>query len=112
MKTSPALREILTRPIATCLLIGALMPAATYQLGAFLPLHLAALGGSKTQIGLLFSISTGVSMVLRPLVGGWNDRYGFRPVAFPGALVLLSATLALFGAGSPAAVIALMAGLG
>jgi MFS family permease len=73
---------------------------------------MVALGASKTQVGLLFSVSAGVSMVMRPLVGGWIDRYGFRRVMLPGALVLVATLLVLPMAGSPGLFIALMAGLG
>ncbi len=55
-----------------------------YLLNATLPLHVVGLGGSKTQVGLLFATSTTVSMVLRPLVGGWVDRFGARRVMLPG----------------------------
>ncbi|HEV8441250.1 MAG TPA: MFS transporter [Methylomirabilota bacterium] len=105
-------RGAFTRPIVTCFGISAVIHAVTYLLSSILPLHVAALGGSKTQIGMLFSVSTAVSMVLRPVVGGWNDRYGFRPVVLPGVVVLLLTLLALPWARTPAAVIVLMAGLG
>jgi len=103
---------LLTRPIATCFGICVLIHAVTYLLNALLPLHVSALGGSKTQIGMLFSVSTMASMVLRPLVGGWTDRYGFRPVSLPGVAALLLTLTGLYWAGSPAAVVALMAGVG
>jgi MFS family permease len=105
-------RGVFTRPVATCFGISALMHAVAYLLNALLPLHVAALGGSKTQIGMLFSTATAVSMLMRPLVGGWNDRYGFRPVVMPGVLVLVVTTVLLHWARTPIAVIALMAGLG
>src|SRR5262249_44728274 len=79
---------------------------------SILPLHVASLGGSKTEIGMLFSVSTTVSMVLRPVVGGWNDRYGFRPVVLPGVTVLVLTSLAFHWVSAPMGVIALMAGLG
>ncbi|HYB40373.1 MAG TPA: MFS transporter [Candidatus Methylomirabilis sp.] len=105
-------RDVLTRPLLTCFAIASLVHAVTYLLNAVLPLHVAALGGSKTQIGMLFSVSTAVSMVLRPLVGGWNDRYGFRRVVVPGVAALLLTSTALHWASTPAAAIALMVGLG
>lgn len=105
-------RSVFTRTVLTCFVIAGLIHAVTYLLNAILPLHVVALGGSKTQVGMLFSVSTVVSMVLRPLVGGWNDRYGFRPVALPGAVVLLLTALGLRWASAPIEVIALMAGTG
>jgi MFS family permease len=104
--------RLITRTLAACLAITSGIHVLVYLLSATLPLHLVALGGSKTQVGLLFSVSAGISMVLRPLVGGWVDRYGFRPVMLPGAAVLLVTLAALPLAGAPALLVALMAGIG
>jgi MFS family permease len=104
--------DVFTRPLAICMGISAAIHAAVYLLNTTLPVHLVALGGSKAQVGMLFSVSTGVSMVLRPVVGAWTDRFGFRPVAMPG-VAAFGLTLAAFAlTTSPVAVIALMAGLG
>jgi MFS family permease len=103
---------VLTPEVATCFGVTALVHAGIYLLNALLPLHVVALGGSKTQVGLLFTVSTMTSMVLRPLVGGWNDHWGFRRVALPGAVALVAATAGLWLAGAPGVVVALMAGIG
>jgi MFS family permease len=105
-------RDVFTRPLATCFGISAAIHAAIYLLNTTLPVHVVALGGSKAQVGMLFSVSTGVSMILRPVVGGWTDRYGYRPVALPGVVALALTLAALDRAVSPVVVIALMAGLG
>ncbi|MFI5375529.1 MAG: MFS transporter [Candidatus Rokuibacteriota bacterium] len=104
--------RLVTPTLAACLGITAGAHVAVYLLNATLPLHLVALGGSKTEVGLLFSTSGVVSMMLRPLVGGWIDRYGFRPVMLPGALVLVATLLVLPLAATPVAFIALMGGIG
>jgi MFS family permease len=104
--------RLYTRPLVICLAITAMAHAATYLLNAVLPLHVVALGGSKTQVGMLFSVSTVMSMFLRPLVGGWNDCFGFRAVVLPGVAVFALTLLAFQWAGTPAAVVALMAGVG
>jgi MFS family permease len=103
---------VFTRALVTCLAVTSAVHAAIYLVNAVLPLHLVALGGSKTQVGLLFSVATVVSMFLRPLVGGWNDRFGFRAVVLPGTVVLAASVLALLLVEAPAAVIALMLGMG
>lgn len=103
---------VFTRPLLTCCAITALIHAATYMLMALLPIHLVRLGGTKMQVGMLFSVSTLISMVLRPVVGGWIDRFGVRPVILPGVLTLAATSLAFHWAATPAAVVALMAGLG
>jgi MFS family permease len=103
---------LLTPTVAACLAISGGVHVVVYLLNATLPLHLVALGGSKTQVGLLFAVATTVSMVLRPLVGGWVDRFGVRPVMLPGVTVLLATLLILPLARSPVSCIALMIGLG
>lgn len=104
--------SLITPTIAACLAISGGVHVVVYLLNATLPLHVVGLGGSKTQVGLLFATSTTVSMVLRPLVGGWVDRFGPRRVMLPGVAVLLGTLLLLPLAAAPAAYVALMAGLG
>jgi hypothetical protein len=53
-----ATSDVFTRPFVICLAVTAAVHAAIYLVNALLPLHLVALGGSKTQVGLLFSVST------------------------------------------------------
>jgi MFS family permease len=105
-------RAIRSRELLACFGITASLHLATVLLNTLLPLHVTALGATKTQVGLLFSVSTLVGMVLRPAVGGWVDRHGARRVIAPGALLLLATSLALRSAVTPAAVIALMIGVG
>jgi MFS family permease len=105
-------RAILSRALLACFGITAALHLATVLLNTLLPLHVTALGASKTQVGLLFSVTTLVGMGLRPAVGGWVDRYGARHVIVPGALLLLATSLAFHAAVTPAAVIALMSGIG
>ena len=107
--TAPSL---VTPTIAACLAISGGVHVVIYLLNATLPLHVVGLGGSKTQVGLLFATSTTVSMILRPLVGAWVDRVGARRVMLPGVGVLLATLLLLPLAAAPAAYVALMAGLG
>jgi MFS family permease len=104
--------SLYTPTLLACFGITGAMHVASYLLATTLPLHLVDLGASETQVGLLFSIMTSVSMVLRPLVGGWVDRHGYRPVMLPGVLSLLATTGGLQLAATPAVVIALVAGLG
>ena len=105
-------RRVYTPTLLTCVAISALIHMATYTLNVVLPLHVVAMGGTKAQVGMLFSASACASMFLRPVVGGWVDRYGVRPVLLPGVLALAATAVGLHLADTPAAVIALMAGLG
>ena len=81
-------------------------------LGTILPFHVVDLGGTRTQVGLVFSVMTAVSMVLRPSVGGWIDRFGARPVVVPGLAALVAVSLALHVPDTPGGVIAVMAAAG
>lgn len=105
-------RAIRSRALLACFGITGALHVATVLLQTLLPLHVTALGATKTQVGLLFSVSTLVGMVLRPAVGGWVDRYGARRLIGPGALLLFATSLAFHAARTPAAVVALMAGIG
>jgi MFS family permease len=105
-------RAILTRALLACFATTAAFHLAMFLLNALLPLHVTAMGGTKTQVGLLFSVTTLVGMVLRPAVGGWADRHGARRVIVPGALLLLATSLAFHAASAPAMVIVVMAGIG
>jgi MFS family permease len=101
-----------TRPLLACYAITAAIHLASIVLNTLLPFHVVALGGSKTQVGLLFSVMTVVSMFLRPLVGSCIDALGVRPVLWPGVAALAVTSLALHLATTPVAVIVLMVGLG
>jgi predicted MFS family arabinose efflux permease len=101
-----------TRALIAALAITIAIHVATYLLQAVLPFHATALGASGTQVGFLFSMNAGVAMFLRPAVGGWVDRYGVRVVLVPGVAVLTLTSLAFHVAGTPATLIALMAGIG
>jgi len=86
--------------------------AATYLLTPVLPLHMVALGATSTQVGMLFSAFSLVAVVLRPVAGTWVDRHGIRRVLAPGIAIIVLVSLGLQAAAGPAALIALMAGLG
>lgn len=105
-------RQGLTPVLLACYAITAAIHLAAILLNTLLPFHVVALGGSKTQVGLLFSVTTVVSMFLRPIVGGWIDAFGVLPVLLPGVAVLAATSVALHGATTPPAVIVLMAGVG
>jgi MFS family permease len=112
MDPRPPAPPVFTRTVLLCVGITFLLHVVTYLLNTQLPLHVVGLGGSNAQIGWLFTVNTGVAMLLRPQVGGWVDRHGARSVMLPGAGVLVVTMLALGAATSPLAVIAAMAGIG
>ena len=103
---------MLTPTLLACYAMSGVIHLASISLNTLLPFHVVALGGSRTQVGLLFSATTVVSMALRPAVGGWVDRFGARRVILPGIAVLAGASLALHVPVTPEAVIAVMVGTG
>jgi len=103
---------VLTPTLLACYAMSGVIHLASISLNTLLPFHVVALGGSRTQVGLLFSATTVVSMALRPAVGGWIDRFGARWVILPGIAVLAVASLALHVPVTPEAVIAVMVGTG
>ena len=98
--------------LGTAMGISAAAHFAVYALTPVLSLHVVALGGTSTQVGLLFSVFSLVAVVLRPMAGAWIDRQGVRRALLPGACLLVLASLGLQAAGQPPALIALMAGFG
>ncbi len=101
-----------SRTLLSCYAITAALHVGSIMLSTLLPFHVVALGGTKTQVGLLFSVTTVVSMVLRPLGGGWADRFDIRRVIAPGVAAFAVTSLLLHLARTPWEVVALMAGLG
>jgi MFS family permease len=101
-----------TPPLATAVGISIAAHVAVYGLSPILSLHVVALGGSATQVGVLFSVFALVAVVFRPLAGVWIDRHGIRPALLTGAALVVLTSLALQAAGAPVALIALMAVFG
>jgi MFS family permease len=105
-------RAAFTPILLTCYAITVALHIGSIALSTLLPFQMVALGGSRTQVGLLFSVTTVMSMVLRPTVGGWVDQLGARWVMAPGIAALALTSLALQFAAAPEVLIALMIGLG
>jgi MFS family permease len=105
-------RAAFTPILVLCYAITLALHIGSIALSTLLPFRMAALGGTSVQVGLLFSVTTLVSMVLRPTIGGWVDRVGARRVLMPGVVALAVTSLGLQLAVTPAALIALMIGLG
>src|SRR5947209_20074061 len=101
--------SVLTPALLACYAMSGVIHLASISLNTLLPFHVVALGGSRTQVGLLFSATTVVSMFLRPAMGDLIDRLGARRVIFPGVAALAVTSLLLHVPGSPEGVIVLMA---
>lgn len=107
-----ALVEAIPRSLATAVGISAASHLAFYGLAPVLSLHLVALGGTSTQVGLLFSTFSLVAVVLRPAAGAWIDRQGLRRALLPGAALMVLSSLGLQAATRPLVFIGVMAGFG
>jgi MFS family permease len=83
-----------------------------YALTPVLSLHLVALGGTSTEVGLVFSVFSLVAVGLRPAAGVWIDRRGVRRALFPGVALTALCSLGFQAARGPLGFIALMAGFG
>jgi MFS family permease len=107
-----ALLETIPPSLATAVGISVASHLAVYGLTPVLSLHLVALGGTSTEVGLLFSVFSLVAVVLRPAAGAWIDRQGVRRALLPGAALTALSSLGFQAATGPRAFIALMAGFG
>jgi MFS family permease len=98
--------------LATAVGISAAAHLAVYGLTPVLSLHVVALGGTSTQVGVLFSVFSLVAVVLRPAAGVWIDRQGVRQALLPGATLMVLASLALQLAARPPVIIGVIAVFG
>ena len=94
--------------LATAVAISIASHLAVYSLTPVLSLHMVALGGTGTQVGLAFSMFALVAVVLRPAAGAWIDRRGVCQALFPGAALMVLGSLGLQVAAGPPALIAAM----
>jgi MFS family permease len=77
-------------PVTQALVIEGFLSRLSFGLLTFaLPLYGRELGLSIVQIGLLSSLAQTVSLVLKPVMGGFADRWGLRR-SLVGALVIRS----------------------
>jgi MFS family permease len=98
--------------LATAVGISVAAHLAVYGLTPVLSLHVVALGGTSTQVGLLFAVFSLVAVVLRPAAGAWIDRQGVRQALLPGAGLIVLGSLGLQAATGPSALTAMMAAFG
>jgi MFS family permease len=72
-----------------------LCTASFFQMFSFqlllpvVPLYLLDIGGTESQVGLIFGITAGSALLLRPLTGWIADRYGRKPLFLAGNIGFL-----------------------
>ncbi len=72
-------------------LIEAAMYSGLRANKAFLPLYAVSVGLNAAQVGVVFSIQVGSSLVAQPACGRLADRVGRKPLIIAGLLVIASA---------------------
>ena len=60
------------------------------------PLYITALGGTPFKVGLVLACFAVTSVVFRPLIGGWADRWSEAGVLICGLLLLSAAVIFCF----------------
>jgi MFS family permease len=84
---------LFTRPFVLICLATLFFYLSFYLILPVMPLYVAGLGGSSTQIGLIIGLFAFASMLLKPPSGWIIDRRGNRPVLLIGMAVFLLASL-------------------
>jgi len=98
---------LLTRPFLLICLATGLFYLSFYLLLPVMPLYVAGLGGTSTQIGLIIGLFALTAMVLRPPSGWLIDARGTRPVLLVGMAIFLLASLGYILTPSVHAILAL-----
>lgn len=105
MEQKPALWS---RPFLCICLSSFFLFMTFYTLATTLPLFVAReLHGNQQQIGLVMTVFVVASVLLRPLAGQWLDQFGKWKVIGLSLLLFFIATIAYFGVGSMALLLAL-----
>lgn len=86
-------QRVFTRDFLLVFIAGGLVRICYQIQNTVTPLYAQSLGFSATSIGLLTTVVTIASLVLRPFLGGWLDRYGRKGIVLVGTLIFTIATL-------------------
>ncbi len=100
---------LFTRSFVLICLATLFFYSSFYLLLPVMPLYVADLGGTSTQIGLLIGLFAFASMLVKSPSGWIIDRRGNRPVLLIGMAVFLLASLAYLLTRSVSAILALRA---
>ncbi len=98
---------LFTRPFVVTCLATFFFYLSFYFILPVMPLYVAAMGGTSTQIGLIIGLFAFMAMVLRPPAGWIIDTRGHRSVLLAGMAIFLLASLGYILARSVDAVLAL-----
>lgn len=86
--------EVLTRDFVLLFASGLLFMGSLYIIIPVLPLYmLDVVKMSRTQVGIVIGLLTVSSMLARPFIGRWSDRWGRKPLMVFGSLNFVAASL-------------------
>jgi MFS family permease len=83
----------LTRPFFFICLATGCFYLSFYLILPVMPLYVASLGGTPTEIGLIIGYFAAMAMLLRPPAGWLIDTRGSRPILLTGMAIFLAASL-------------------
>ena len=96
MRTAPLSESILTRSFALLCLAQFLGYAHHFILQPTLPLYITHLGGTPFIVGLVIAAFGVTSVIARPFIGAWVDRWHGGGVMVSGLLFLAGSVLFCF----------------
>jgi len=102
-----AVPALLTRPFLFICLATGFFYLSFYLILPVMPLYVAGLGGTSSQIGLIIGLFATTAMLMRPPAGWLIDTRGTRPILFVGMAIFLLASLGYLAAQSVQPILAL-----
>ena len=103
----PVTAPLFTRPFLFICLATGCFYFSFYLILPVMPLYVASLGGTSSQIGLIIGLFAFMAMVLRPPAGWLIDTRGTRPILVAGMSVFLLASLGYIATTGVQAILAL-----
>jgi len=102
-----AVPALLTRPFLFICLATGFFYLSFYLILPVMPLYVAGLGGTSSQIGLIIGLFAAMAMFMRPPAGWLIDTRGTRPILLVGMAIFLLASLGYIAAQSVQPILAL-----
>lgn len=98
---------LLTRPFLFICLATGFFYLSFYLILPVMPLYVASLGGTSSQIGLIIGLFAAMAMLMRPPAGWLIDTRGTRPILLVGMAIFLLASLGYIAVQSVQPILAL-----
>jgi MFS family permease len=89
---------LLTRPFLLICLATGCFYLSFYFILPVMPLYVAGLGGTSSQIGLIIGLFAAMAMLMRPPAGWLIDTRGTRPILLAGMAIFMLASLGYIAA--------------